>query len=222
MVNPFLARYGHTFNDATYADNETTKQLILYGKHLFAPNGLLRHAYDEKRQQPWANRTTGQSPEHWCRAIGWYGMATHDVLDTIAPDHPNRPALIDNLRRLVAAFAKYQDPKTGRWFQVVDKGSTPGNWTETSCSAMYTYTIETAVERGYVAESYRQNAIAGYHGVLAKVSKGSDGLTNIADICEGTNVGDLDYYLHRKRNTNDLHGLGAFVIMNERMRTVGG
>ncbi len=37
------------------------------------------------------------------------------------------------------------------------------------------------------------------------------------DICEGTNVGDLAFYLARKRNTDDFHGLGAFLIMNEEL-----
>ena len=38
----------------------------------------------------------------------------------------------------------------------------------------------------------------------------------IRTICEGTNVADLAYYFARKRNTNDFHGLGAFLIMNEK------
>jgi len=42
-------------------------------------------------------------------------------------------------------------------------------------------------------------------------------LTNLIDICEGTNVSDLAYYFARKRNENDFHGLGAFLIMNEQL-----
>ena len=41
-----------------------------------------------------------------------------------------------------------------------------------------------------------------------------DGVT-IANICEGTDVGNLAYYLARPRATNDPHGLGAFLVMNE-------
>jgi hypothetical protein len=47
-------------------------------------------------------------------------------------------------------------------------------------------------------------------------------LTNLTDICEGTNVGDLAFYLARKRNTNDFHGLGAFLIMNEELGAARG
>jgi len=42
-------------------------------------------------------------------------------------------------------------------------------------------------------------------------------MTSLIDISEGTNVGDLAYYFARKRNENDFHGLGAFLIMNEEL-----
>jgi unsaturated rhamnogalacturonyl hydrolase len=128
---------------------------------------------------------------------------------------------------MARGFERFQDTRpapqgTGRWFQVVDKGSNPDNWTETSCSAMYTYMLSRAAELGYVDEHYKAVAARGYQGVLRKVTKGSDGLTSITDISEGTNVGNLAYYLARARNTNDLHGLGAFMIMNEQLRRTGG
>src|SRR5262249_43549062 len=110
---------------------------------------------------------------------------------------------------------KYQDAKTGLWYQVVDKGDVADNWLETSSSSMYTYIISMAVRRGYVDGSYKDVALKGYKGVLTKLTLGDDGLTNLADISEGTNVSDLAYYLARKRNVNDFHGLGAFLIMNE-------
>lgn len=44
---------------------------------------------------------------------------------------------------------------------------------------------------------YKHVAEQGYKGVLSKVSTGNDGLTNIYDIREGTNVGDLAYYFNR-------------------------
>jgi unsaturated rhamnogalacturonyl hydrolase len=98
----------------------------------------------------------------------------------------------------------------------------PDNWLETSSSSMYSYVTAMAVERGYVDQSYMNVARKGYNGVLTKISLGADGLTNITDICEGTNVSDLAYYLARKRNTNDFHGLGAFLIMNEKFISMAG
>jgi len=217
MVLPFLARYGKQFGDTAYTDDEVVNQLLTYARHLQVDNGLLKHAWDESGAQPWSDPVTHRAPEHWCRAIGWYGMASTQILDLIPADHPKRQQLIAVVRKLVFGMVRYQDPQTGRWFQVVDKGGVADNWTETSCSSMYTYTIAKAVQRGYVSRSYFPAAVKGYRGVLDKVTVGPDGLTDIVDICIGTNVGDLPFYLARPRATNDLHGLGAFLLMNELM-----
>src|SRR5690348_10302706 len=101
----------------------------------------------------------------------------------------------------------------------MDKPHLHGNWTETSSSAMFTYIIDVAVKRGYVSKKYHAVAEKGYRGVLSRVSLGPDGRTNVAGICVGTNVGDLQFYLDRPRMTNDFHGLGAFLIMNEEWNT---
>ena len=222
MVNPFLAEYGREFNDTTYANNETTQQLVVYATHLQQPNGLLRHAFDESRTQTWADESSGLSPEFWCRAIGWYGMATIDVLDTIPANHPRRAQLLTILRNLVSALTRYQDPRTGRWFEVVDKGTLRDNWTETSCSSMHTFVTSRAVEQGYVDPALKPVALHGYAGVLAQLSLGPDNRTNLREIVIGTNVGSYPFYVARPRATNDLHGLGAFLIMNEQLARTSG
>ncbi len=216
MSMPFLVRYGQMFDDGSYANDEAVKQILIYSSHLHDPSkGLLYHAYDETGTQPWADPTTHHSAEFWCRAMGWYGMAIVDILEILPANHPKRPQLISVLQALIKDLAKYQDSKTGLWYQIVDKGSLPDNWQETSSSSMYSYTILMAVQRGYVDKQYNEVAQKGYQGVLTKISLGPDGMTYLTDICEGTNLGDLAFYLARKRDTNDLHGLGAFLIMNE-------
>jgi unsaturated rhamnogalacturonyl hydrolase len=217
MLNPFLVEYGKEFNDAAYANDEATKQLTVYGGHLQVAGGLLKHAYDESKTQSWADKTTGLAPESWCRAVGWYGMATVNVLDAIPADQPRRVQLLTILRNLAAGIEHYQDPATGRWFQVIDKGSQSGNWTETSCSSMFTFTLSRAAQQGYIDPHYAAVADRGYQGVLGRISLGGDGRTNLTDISIGTNVGDYAYYIGRTRATNDFHGLGAFLIMNEQV-----
>jgi unsaturated rhamnogalacturonyl hydrolase len=146
-------------------------------------------------------------------------MALTNVLDAIPANQPRRPKLLSILRKLAAGLEKYQDPATGRWFQVIDKGDRSDNWTETSCSSMFTYALSRGAQQGYLDPHYAQVARRGYEGVLAKISVGSDGLTELTDISVGTNVGDYAYYIARTRATNDFHGLGAFLIMNEQLRT---
>ena len=221
MSMPFLARYGKLFGDSAYTNDEVTKQLTVYAGHLNDPKtGLMFHAYDESGASKWADPGTHHSAEFWCRAMGWFGMTLIEVLEILPRSHPRRPQLISQVRQLVDAWSRFQDQKSGLWFQIVDKGDLPDNWLETSSSSMYTYVTSMAVKRGYVTKRYEKTAQRGYQGVLSKISVGADGLTNITDICEGTNVADLAYYLARKRNTNDFHGLGAFLIMNEHMMTV--
>jgi len=223
MGMPFLVRYGRMFGDNRYTDAEAVKQLLVYYKHLNDPQtGLLWHAYDESRQQSWANKETGASAEHWARAIGWYAMTLINILDIIPKDQPGRDDLIKILNQLATAFEKYQDKDTGLWWQVVDKGTVPGNWLETSSSSMYTFAMWMGVKRGYLPKRFRDIALRGYRGVLTQISLDKDGMTDLANICEGTNVADINYYFARKRNTNDFHGIGAFLIMNEQLRTSNG
>ncbi|MER6291133.1 glycoside hydrolase family 88/105 protein [Streptomyces sviceus] len=218
MVNPFLVEYGEEFGDSSYADDEAAQQLAVYGSHLQVANGLLKHAYDESKSAGWADPRTGLAPEHWCRAVGWYSMAIVNVLDGIPQNHPRRAQLLGVFRKLAAGLEKYQDPATGRWFQVIDKGGRGDNWTETSCSSMFTYALSRGAQQGYLDQHFRSVAHRGYQGVLARLSVGSDGRTDLADISIGTNVGDYAYYIARDRATNDFHGLGAFLIMNEQLR----
>jgi unsaturated rhamnogalacturonyl hydrolase len=220
MSMPFLVRYGRMFGDSRTANDEAVKQLLIYGTHLRDPKtGLLFHAYDESGQQPWADPTTHRSAEFWCRAMGWYGMAIIDVLEVLPKDHPHRAELLVTLQSLIKALERYQDPKTGLWYQIVDKGSQPANWLETSSSSMYTYVISMAVQRKYVSRKLKKVSDRGYAGVMSRVRVDSDGLADISGICEGTNVSDINYYFNRKQGVNDFHGLGAFLIMNEQRIT---
>jgi len=217
MAQPFVARYGAQVGDGAWAFDEATRQLITYFGHLRSPDGMLLHAYDETRRQSWADPVTGTSPEVWCRAVGWFGMATVDVLDVLPATHPNRAALVDVVRSLADGFRRWQDPVSGRWFQLPTKPGLAGNWTETSCSSMYTFVLSRAVARGYLDASYEPTAAKGYQGVLARTSVGSDGRAQISEIVVGTNVGNERYYLDRPREVNDFHGVGAFLVMNEEL-----
>jgi len=142
-----------------------------------------------------------------------------DTLDVLPHNQPGREQLIAILRELVVGIAHYQDPQTGLWYQILDQPKLAGNWLETSSSSMFVYILDVAVKRGYISRSYLKVARKGYNGVMGRLTLGSDGLTNLAGICVGTNVGDLAWYLARPRQTNDFHGLGAFVLMNEEWTT---
>jgi unsaturated rhamnogalacturonyl hydrolase len=220
MAVPFLVRYGRAFGDSTYTNAEAVRQLLVYHSHLKSDRmGLLYHAYDESGKASWADPVTHRSSYFWCRALGWYGMAIVDTLDVIPHNQPGRAELIAILRELAVGLAHFQDAQTGLWYEVIDKPELAGNWTETSSSSMFTYVFDVAMKRGYLSKKYQPVADKGYRGVLSRISLGSDGLTNLEGICIGTDVGDLEWYLARPRATNDFHGLGAFLLMNEEWHT---
>jgi len=220
MAVPFLLRYGRAFGDAQYANSEAVRQLLVYHRHLKSTHmGLLYHAWDESGKADWADPVTHHSAYFWCRATGWYGMTIVDTLDVIPRDQPGRTELIAILRDLVVGLAHCQDASTGLWYQILDKPELNGNWLETSSSSMFTYIINIAIKRGYISSKYQEVARKGYQGVLSRLTVGPDGLTQLAGICIGTNVGDLAWYLARPRETNDFHGLGAFLLMNEEWNT---
>ena len=216
MALQFLLRYGRAFGDSSYTNAEAVRQLTVYHKHLKSDRmGLLYHAYDESGKAEWADPVNRRSAYFWCRALGWYGMMLVDTLDVIPQNQPGRADLLTILRELLVGIAHFQDPATGLWFEVLDQPSLKGNWTETSSSSMFNYTLNIAVKRGYVARSYLSAARKGYQGVMSRLTAGPDGLTNLTEIVVGTNVGDLKWYVERPRVTNDPHGLGAFLLMNE-------
>src|SRR5665213_650130 len=225
MALPFLTRQGVLAGHRDEATSEAAEQLLLYGSHLRDANGpLYFHAYDESGKAAWADPKTHQSAVKWGRAIGWYCMALVDVLDAMpkspanAKERAQRQQLIDIVEQLASDLTAFQDPATGLWFQIVDQPKLEGNFLETSASSMFTYFLDVAVKRGYIDASYRNAARRGYEGVLSRVTTDVDGHFHITGICEGTNVGDQASYLTRKVYTDDFHGLGAFLLMNEEVQ----
>jgi unsaturated rhamnogalacturonyl hydrolase len=241
MVSIFLVNYGEAFNDPSSYD-EAAQQLTIYYSHLryvkdatTSPiTALGWHAWDQNASATWANRTTGLSPEVWCRAVGWFVVACTEVLDRLPADHPRRAQIVTILSELLQGIKAYQDPTTGLWYEVVDKGNNAtqwlDNWVEQSSGCMYTYALVKAIDAGYVsASAFRPTAQRGYEGILSNLELRS--VTSPAPAhnevylygtCIGTNVGPLvvgddsyAYYRDRTQSTNDLHGQGAFLFANE-------
>jgi unsaturated rhamnogalacturonyl hydrolase len=218
MAEPFLAEYGRTFNQPKDFD-EVTRQLLLMDAHMRDPQtGLLRHGWDESRQMPWADKTTGLSPEVWARADGWYAMALIDVLEILPANHPQRPALLDALKRLMAAVVKYQDPATGLWWEVMDKGGQPGNYLETSASCMFVYALARGTALHYLPAANAANARSGWAGIQSHfIRQSPDGPVLTGTVSVGGlggkpyRSGDYAYYLKEKVQDDDPKGIGSYL-----------
>lgn len=225
MAEPFRAAYAATFQEPQDFD-DIAKQLLLMDQHMRDPKtGLLRHGWDESKQQAWADKKTGLSPEVWGRAMGWYAMALVDTLDWFPKDHPERAELIAVLNRTAAAIVHYQDPKSGLWWQVMDQGGRKGNYVEASASCMFVYALAKGVRMGYLTQNDEASARHGWEGIQKQfVTTGADG----SMVLNGTvSVGGLggkpyrsgsyDYYLSEKVVANDAKGVGAFLKAGSEM-----
>lgn len=227
MGEPFYAEYATTFKeDAAFAD--IAKQFILMERHSRDDKtGLLYHGWDESKQQRWANPITGRSPNFWGRAMGWYAMALVDTLDHFPQQHPQRGDLIMILKRLARAVAKYQDARSGLWYQVLDKGGAKGNYLEASAACMFVYALAKGVHNGYLPASYMKTANNGYRGIQREFVKyDASGRFNLAGTVSVAGLGgnpyrdgSYEYYISEKVVTNDPKGIGAFLLAATEMET---
>ena len=100
-----------------------------------------------------------------------------EALADLPRDHPGRAEVLDIYRRLAAGLKRVQDPVTGGWFQVVDKGDRPDNWIDTSGSAMFTYAIQRGIRLGLLnRKEYAPVAARGYGAIAANAHINGDGL----------------------------------------------
>jgi len=213
MGQMFLARYGGVIGDSTDAFNEVTRQMKLAAGHCLKPNGLLLHGWDESRTASWADRQTGLAPEVWSEGLGWYAVLLADVFDYLPKEHPDREYLLTVLRNLCRGLKEVQDPKTGRWCQVVDKPAEPGNWNETSGTGMFIYLIQKSIDKGYINKPDFAPVVArAYAGVIQQARPAADGLTDIHD-CSSIGIqNSYKDYIECPKEVNPFAGVTSFIL----------
>jgi unsaturated rhamnogalacturonyl hydrolase len=225
MAMPFYAEWAADF-DEPKAFDDIADQFTDIEKHARDVNtGLIYHGWDESKEQAWANKTTGNSPNFWGRAMGWYGMAMVDVLDYFPKDHPKRQEILAVLNRFAVAIQKAQDKKSGLWYEVMDKPDGEGNYLEASASSMFVYTIAKAVRMGYLDASFEKVAEKGYAGIqktfLETDAQGVlhlNGTVSVAGLGgKPYRDGSYEYYLSEKVVTDDPKGVGAFIMASNEM-----
>lgn len=228
MGAPFYAEFSKMF-DRPAGFDDVAKQIIFIANHTREVNtGLLYHGWDESKQQQWANPVTGCSPNFWGRAMGWYAMGIVDVLDFLPNDHPQREKIIMIFRDMSAAIVKYQDQKTGLWYQVMDQGQREGNFLEASASAMFVYALAKAIRHGYLGAEYLPAVKKGYEGMIKYLIKeNADGSIDLTQVCQVAGLGgkpyrdgSYAYYVSTPIVSNDLKGVGAFIMASVEMESM--
>lgn len=214
MGQMFLVRYGAYVDgsDRDFCFREAIRQLnLVFDRCEKDGSGLLYHAYSARPGTPWANVVTGKSHEIWSEGLGWYAMILVDVLETIPRDYPGWESVHRQLSRLLASLALVQDPCSGLWYQVVDKIHSPGNWHDSSGSAMFLYTFQKAALLGLCGkDEYGEVIRRGCEGLKTKCLTDPEGNLNVYDACDGVCVQfDYETYVRYVKNVNAKEAVAA-------------
>ena len=231
-------------------DDAVNQLKITYQRTLDPKTELNRHAYDETRKTFWADKETGLSQHCWGRAQGWYTMALVEVLDALPEDYARRGELIDLLKKDCDAILKWQDKKSGVWYQVMDSPKREGNYLESTCSSMFAYALLKAYRKGYVSEKYKDAGIKAYKGIIKNFIKvHPDKTISLTNCCSVAGLGpavtpeveaamkkinpkgsvnentkrdgSYAYYLSEPIRDNDAKGIGPFLWASLEMEMLG-
>lgn len=220
MGQPFNALYSVIYNQTENFD-DIILQFTLIEKNTRDDNtGLLYHAWDESREQKWADPVTGRSPNFWGRAMGWYSMALVDVLEILPESYPQKVELIKILERLAEAIVKYKDKKTNMWYQIINQGDREGNYLEASATSMFAYALAKGANNGYLHKKYLKISKDVFEGLLKNSAKiEMTGYINLYNICRSAGLGgtpyrdgSFEYYISEPKRMNDIKGYGPFII----------
>ncbi len=231
-------------------DDAVDQLKTTYERTLDPKTGLNRHAYDETRNAFWADKETGLSQHCWGRAQGWFTMALIEVLDALPETYSRRSEVIDLLQKDLDAVLKWQDKKSGVWYQVMDSPGREGNYLEATCSAMFTYVLLKAYRKGYVGTKYRDAGIRAYKGIINNfIRVNEDKTISLTNCCSVAGLGPAAtdeviaamkqvnpkgsvkenrrrdggyaYYLSEPIRDNDAKGLGPFIWASLEMEMLG-
>lgn len=237
MAAPFYLEYSLVRKDAKGVADVVSQFCLAEKGCLDAGSGLLRHAWNETRSEPWAEPGTGRSPNFWGRAMGWYAMALVDSLallsgcGTGAGTFPEaREALLGIFRRVMAAVVAHADRETGLWWQVLDASGREGNYLETSASAMFIYALARGARLGLLDPgACRAPAEKAWASMVSRnVSRAGDGFLTLGGICSVAGLGgrpyrdgSYQYYLSEPVVSDDFKGVGPFVLAALEMEDLG-
>lgn len=222
MVGIFLLEMYELTGDEKYIDELVLQINAHREKLLDTKTGLWYHGWDgdDKNrcnlcgQTGWSNNPEKRSNELWGRGNGWVVVTLSKAIRTIAVNHPKRALLNSYLKEMIVGLPSVQDKASGHWYQLPMRPEQAGNYIESSCTAMFAYGIQVALEEGLVeGEAYKNSVKMAYEGLRTFSIKSAGGpYLSVKNVCKGTCIGDMQYYLDRKAESEKPCGLGMFLL----------
>jgi rhamnogalacturonyl hydrolase YesR len=203
MSVPALAQMGAFTGESKYFD-DAINQVLKFAFHMFNDEkGLFMHG--------WIMGMEEHPEYYWARANGWAIMAMIELLEVLPEENPKRIHLLNILHKQIRALAYYQSP-LGFWHQLIDHND---SFLETSATAIYTYAIARAINRGYVdAKVYGPMVCLAWNAVASKVNEKGQ----VEGTCVGTGMGfDPAFYYYRPVSPFAAHGYGPTLLAGAEM-----
>ena len=182
--------------------------------------GLYYHGYDSSKEQSWADKETGLSPNFWLRSIGWLSMAIIDTLEKASDKNSeNWNKLKKMFVELCESMLTFQD-ESGMWWQVPNFPNKGENYLETSGSAMFSYSYLKGVRLGYLEdEKFKEAGKKAFNGICDKYLQIENGKISLGGTCSVAGLGgsqnrdgSFEYYLSEVIAINDAKGIGSFIL----------
>lgn len=202
MSVPFLAQMGDLTKSKKYYD-DAVKQVLQMSHYLFRK--------DKKLFDHGINIHNKYDPNFfWGRANGWMLMAMMELLDVLPEKYAGREEILTILRTNIQGIAEAQGGD-GLWHNLLDKND---SYPETSCTAMFVYSIAHAINKGWIDYTYGPVAQAGWNALATKVLPNGQ----VEGTCWGTTfASDNVYYYHRPTSVNAAHGYGPVLFAASEM-----
>jgi unsaturated rhamnogalacturonyl hydrolase len=222
MISMFLLEMYRYTGDEKYI-RDLIEQLKVHREKLLDKKwGLWVHGYDEDNtdyndlcsQVGWAKMTPQRkSIEFWGRGNGWVVMATADALRTVPPKSAYFKVFAKELREITRNLPELQDKNSGLWFQLPIYPNDPGNFIESSCTAMFAYGMAIGVDLKVLDQKTFLPVVEKAHAGLQKYATRQQGKYLIPTrVCEGTCIGEKPYYYGRKTKEGVNYAIGAYIM----------
>ena len=150
--------------------------------------------------------TTGHSSDVWSEGLGWYMMVLTHAVRELPELHPAHSRLRSRLRELIDTLCTLQG-SDGLWYQVVDRPERQDNWTDTSGSAMFLYSImEASPLFPSHPQAWDKAVMDGLKGLSNRIRPDRKGYLDILGACDGVCVQTVSY-THLDVYKRQVHGI---------------
>ena len=225
MLEIFLLQCYRSGGDWAYV-TECVNQVLSHAAYLRdAKTGLWYHGWSQTRdvledgccQRGWNANPLQRNDEFWGRGNGWVAMTLVDLLEVLPKDTSH----YDEIKEMYLSMMQYlrcrQDGCSGAWRQLPARPPVRANFPESSCTAMFAYAMAKGERLGLLPSQYRATARKAYtwlsNECLPFPEDTASERTGLLGVCEGTCIGDRNYYYSRRRMGGQTYATGAFLML---------